>query len=116
MYEENIITDKEVKQFYNSKEWKRKRAKILERDHHECRDCRNRIADAYMNGITLTKSEAKIRRGCEVHHIKELREYPNLALNNDNLISLCTQCHNVRHGRNPKRFVRKKKLLTAERW
>lgn len=30
--------------------------------------------------------------------------------------SLCTQCHNLRHGRAPKRFARKKKLVSMERW
>lgn len=43
-------------------------------------------------------------------------EHPELGLEDDNLVSLCTQCHNLRHGRAPKRFVRKKKLVSAERW
>lgn len=110
------MTDKEVKQFYNSKEWKRKRVEILTRDHNECRDCRNRMADAFLLGKTLDRKDAKIRRATEVHHIKELKEYPNLALDSDNLVSLCTQCHNVRHGRNPKRFVRKNQPVSSEKW
>ncbi len=69
-----------------------------------------------MSGIELSGDNKKIRRAEEVHHIKELREYPNLALDDHNLISLCIQCHNIRHGRKPKRFVRKKKLVTEERW
>lgn len=54
-----------------------------------------------------------------MHHIKELKEYPNLALDDDNLVSVCTQCHNLRHGRNIRRFVGKKKnkrLINTEQW
>lgn len=111
------MTDKEVKQFYNSKEWKNnKRVEILKRDHYECQDCIKRVRDARENGTALDARDREIRRATEVHHIKELKEHPELALDENNLISLCTQCHNVRHGRNPKRFVRKKPVLTEERW
>ena len=36
--------------------------------------------------------EAKI-----VHHIKELEDHPELALVDDNLVSLCVSCHNKAH-------------------
>lgn len=110
------MNDKEVKHFYNSKEWKHKRIDILQRDLYECQDCRERLRTAAAAGQRLYGDETKIRRAAEVHHIKELRENPELALEDDNLISLCTQCHNLRHGRNPKRFVRKKKLVSEEKW
>lgn len=110
------MTEKEVKKFYNSSNWKHKRITILDRDLHECQDCRVRLREATKSGTRLAGDQAKIRAGIEVHHIKELREHPELGLEDDNLISLCTQCHNVRHGRNPKRFVRKKKLVSEERW
>ena len=55
-------------------------------------------------------------RADEVHHIKELREYPELALDDDNLVSLCAKCHNMRHGRIIKRFAKRKKRLTEEKW
>ena len=110
------MDEKEIKKFYNSKEWKRKRIDILRRDLFECQDCKQRLSKAAAEGIRLTGDDAKIRPACEVHHIKELKDYPNLALEDDNLIGLCTQCHNLRHDRNPKRFVRKKKLVNEERW
>ena len=47
---------------------------------------------------------------------KMLEKHPELGLEDDNLISLCTQCHNLRHGRAPRRFKRKKKLVSKERW
>lgn len=110
------MTEKEVKHFYNSKDWKRKRIQILDRDRHECQDCRERLRKAAEEGRHLYGEDCRIRRAQEVHHIKELREHPTLALDEDNLVSLCTQCHNIRHGRHPKRFVRKKKLVSEEKW
>lgn len=110
------MTEKEVKAFYNSSAWKHKRIEILDRDYHECQDCKARLKKALKEKIKLTGEDKKIRRAVEVHHIKELREHPELSLADNNLVSLCTQCHNIRHGRNPKRFVRKKKFVTAEKW
>ena len=110
------MTDKEAKKIYNSKRWEKKREDILIRDNYECQDCKQRLRDAMAAGIILTGDDAKIRRACEVHHIKELKEYPELAYDDDNLIGLCTQCHNLRHGRNVKRKSRKKKLVSVEWW
>lgn len=111
------MTEKEAKKFYNSKEWKTKRIYILNRDRHECQDCRARIKKAVQEGVVLNGRDREIRRGTEVHHIQELRDYPELALDDDNLISLCTTCHNIRHGRNQYQFVKKKKKhRIEERW
>lgn len=110
------MTDKEAKGFYNSSAWKLKRMQILERDHYECQDCRKRLKDAVAAGVALRGEERKIRRAEEVHHIQELKEHPELGLEDDNLISLCKSCHNVRHGRTPKRCPRKKKSVSEERW
>lgn len=114
-YEKNM-TDKEVKHFYNSGQWKEKRIQILSRDFNECQDCRKRLEDAAKEGKKLCGEDRQIRPAKEVHHIKELKDYPWLALEDSNLISLCTQCHNIRHGRNPHRFLKRKKRLTEERW
>lgn len=112
------MTEKEAKQFYNSKAWKEKREEILERDNHECQDCRRRLEEAMKKGTRLYGKEAKIWKAEQVHHVKELRERPDLGLESENLISLCTRCHNVRHGREPMKFVRKRKkrMLTEEKW
>lgn len=83
------MTDKEAKKFYNSTMWKHKRMQILERDHYECQDCRKRLRDAVAAGDILRGEEKKIRRAEEVHHIVELKEHPELGLEEDNLISLC---------------------------
>lgn len=106
------MTDKEAKSFYNSSAWKTKRILILNRDHWECQDCVSRIK----SGKELRGNDRRINRAVDVHHIKELKEHPELALEDDNLISLCVPCHNIRHGREPKKFKRKKKLVSIERW
>lgn len=111
-----LMNDKEVKAFYNSSAWKHKRIEILERDRYECQDCRKRLKKAAEHGEQLAGRDRLIRRAEEVHHVRELKEHPELALDNDNLISLCTQCHNIRHGRHPQRFVKRKKRLTEEKW
>lgn len=110
------MTDKEAKRFYNSRKWKKKRVDILKRDHHECQDCVKRLKEAAVNGTKLAADDRKIRRAVEVHHIKDLKEYPSLGLDDDNLISLCVECHNIRHGRYPKKFVKRKPRLTEEKW
>ena len=106
------MTEKEIKHFYNSSDWKRKRVEILKRDNWECQDCVSRVK----SNENLRGYERVINRANEVHHVKELREYPNLALEDDNLISLCTVCHNKRHGRETYRFNAPKERLTKEMW
>jgi len=110
------MTDREAKHFYDSAAWKHKRLQILTRDHHECQDCRKRLTAAAVAGEILNGKDRMIRRAEEVHHIKELKEHPELALSDDNLVSLCISCHNLRHGRAPKKFKRKHKLASKERW
>lgn len=72
--------DKE--KFYKNPKWISKREKILKRDDYLCQNCKR----------FGRKVSAKI-----VHHIKHLDEYPELALTNSNLISLCKKCHNKAH-------------------
>ena len=110
------MTDKEAKHFYNSKEWKKKRIDILIRDRNECQDCIVRIRKAVEEGIRLTPEDRKVRRATEVHHIQELKEHPELALDDDNLIGLCHTCHDIRHNRHTRVRRKRKKRLTEERW
>lgn len=52
-----------------------------------------------------------------VHHIKHLDKYPELALVDENLASLCNSCHNIEH---PEKFEKikqiNKKPIIEERW
>lgn len=86
--------------FYSSLTWKLKRVEILERDHYECKWCKE-------NGKVTTQFDSVL----EIDHIKELEYHPELALDNDNLRTLCKECHNKRH----KRF-NFKESKRAKRW
>ena len=68
--------------FYKSKRWLRKRENILRRDKYLCQHC---------------KRYGRRREAVTVHHIKHFEEYPELALTDSNLISLCQACHNKCH-------------------
>lgn len=70
------------KALYHTGEWKRKRDEILRRDHFACQMC---------------KAKGKYTRADTVHHIKHLRDVPELALTDDNLMSLCASCHEEIH-------------------
>ncbi len=72
----------DTSKFYKSQKWKRKREAILKRDGYRCVECRR---------------YGRMREATHVHHIKELEDYPELALASGNLESLCSQCHNKKH-------------------
>lgn len=88
---------KPVNRFYLSTAWKHKRLEILERDNYECVMCRE-------EGKVTTSKDAIL----EIDHIKELDDYPELALENSNLRTLCRKCHNKRHNRFGFKPVQKK--------
>ena len=94
------IKNGEVRKFYKSCEWIKKRKEILKRDNFECQKCKKK-------GLFF-KAEC-------VHHIKHLRKVPSLGLTDSNLISLCNICHNEEH---PEKFnqERKIKFINQERW
>lgn len=76
------------KAFYQSKEWKRVREYIFNRDNGICQDC-------YKKGI--------VSIGKEVHHIIFLTadniNNQSVTLGEDNLILLCKECHHSRHNK-----------------
>lgn len=102
---------KRVDPFYKSKEWRKCREKILIRDHYLCQQC-------LRNGKLTTANT--------VHHIKPREDYPELALDEDNLESICPPCHNQEHpekGRKKTEEPRRKRRATImkaeanpERW
>jgi 5-methylcytosine-specific restriction endonuclease McrA len=93
--------------FYRSAEWKALREQVLERDHYECQWCKAEGRVTTGNDMTL-----------EIDHIKTLEERPDLALDPDNLRTLCRDCHNKRHGRfNYRRYGRPHNPYAAdEKW
>ena len=104
-----LIEAGEEERFYSWQAWKRMSAIVRTLDHSECTRCkaRGRYAPAVI-----------------VHHVKHLRDRPDLALSifdpdtkERQLVSLCRACHEEQH---PERlapaWTPKKEALTAERW
>ncbi len=95
----------DVRKFYKSTVWKHKRKEILKRDNFECQRC---------------KSKGRFSKAEIVHHIKHLRDFPELALVNDNLKSLCATCHNEVHPEKFEKFrsnwEERNEPITKERW
>jgi len=87
------------KALYHTREWKQKRAEILKRDHYACQICR---------------SKGKYTRADTVHHVKHLRDVPELALTDGNLQSLCAACHEEVHKREGQ--MSRGCYFTEERW
>lgn len=75
--------DKQSKKIYNSKDWQRVRERVLTYYNYLCRDC------LYNKKITPYNV---------VHHVKELKDYPELAFVESNLVPLCHACHNKTHS------------------
>ena len=91
-----------VRKFYKSKPWRKKRREILRRDNRECQRC---------------KSKGKYHKAETVHHKRHLKDCPELALVDSNLISLCFNCHNIEHPEKLKKpEVERRERITPERW
>lgn len=88
--------NQEARSFYKSAAWEKCRAVVLIRDNYLCQEC-------LRNG--------KITAANTVHHIKHLEEFPELALDVDNLETICPRCHNKEHpekGKKEEKAVSKK--------
>ena len=94
--------------FYKSRYFRRLRAMVLEEQHNECQIC---------------LSHGKITAADTVHHVKHVRDHPELALSpyyyeggkrRRNLIAICKSCHANEH---PEKLPKEEKpALTEERW
>lgn len=96
-----IAEGKEYK-CYQLQEWRGRdglRVRAMKRDRYECQDC---------------KANGKQSRVDEVHHIIALKDNPSKFLDLDNVVCLCTTCHNKRHNRYFNGS--KSKIITEERW
>ncbi|MDX1807835.1 MAG: HNH endonuclease signature motif containing protein, partial [Paenisporosarcina sp.] len=86
-----------------SKEWLSLRQLALKRDKFECQMC---------------KKKGKYHKAECVHHIKEVKMFPGLALTLSNLMCLCNACHNKVHDRMSifQREQGKPKFTNKEQW
>lgn len=99
--------EKERDPFYGTSAWLGARQQALDRDHGLCVWCRK--AGRY----TIDRHGRRLPVLADmVHHIRPRKEYPELELVLDNLVSLCNKCHDDAH---PEKFghVKKKKPPTA---
>ncbi|MEK4148928.1 HNH endonuclease [Robertmurraya sp. FSL W8-0741] len=105
-------TRQQKRKFYDSEDWKQLREEVKKRDNYECQECKQ---NGYVFIDTNEYSEKAKRKKIQlvVHHIKELEDHPELALEIDNLETLCVNCHNRIHGRI---FQPKKPKWDDERW
>lgn len=84
----SVLTKEDRDRFYNSYTWRKLRLEILKRDNFECQWCKRK-------GIVTTKDDTTLI----VDHIKELETHPKLALDPNNLRTLCFFHHELRHDR-----------------
>ena len=93
--------------FYNSKAWERLSAAVRKMDHYQCVLC------------------GSMRRPLIVHHVKKLKDRPDLALSlrdpdtgERQLITVCKRCHERLH---PEALQEQKQMaksdeIASERW
>lgn len=104
-----LIEDGREHEFYAGYDWQRMADKVRRYDKRECQQC---------------KSRGRYRRGVIVHHVKHLRDRPDLAMllfdpdtRERQLITLCKQCHEAEH---PEALaapeITKERYKTEERW
>ena len=102
------------RKFYNSVAWRNKRDKIKKRDGYECQWCKQE------GRLTIDTGE-KNRNGRKknaliVHHIKELIDFPELRLTDENLVTVCFKCHEQHHERWIENNKQKETKWTDENW
>jgi len=89
----NLIAAGEPERFYKSRYWRELSRQIIAENHNECYMCR----EAH-----------KVARAVLVHHVKPLRDHPELAYSKTytdsdgehvQLMPLCFNCHEKIHER-----------------
>lgn len=94
------------RKFYDRAAWAGLRDEVLRLDNRECQLCRAR---------------GRYRRADLVHHVKRLRDRPDLALSiwdgdERQLVSLCKRCHEEQHPESLRQTTQSQEPLTLERW
>jgi 5-methylcytosine-specific restriction enzyme A len=102
-----LIAEDRLHEFYTSAIWLNLRGEILSGDHHECQHC---------------MKHGKYSPATTVHHVKHLKEFPELALSKSywehgiehrQLISICSDCHRAEH---PLKMWTARPQINTERW
>jgi 5-methylcytosine-specific restriction enzyme A len=105
-------TRDQKRKFYDSGLWKQLRTEVKKRDNNECQECK-RQGQVKIDTNEYSEKAKRKKIQLVVHHIKELEHHPELALDIDNLETVCVDCHNKEHGR---LFEQKEKKWNDEIW
>ena len=81
-------TIEQKQKFYSGYAWKKLRKQVIKRDNAECQECK-RNGLVFINTNEMNKSGRRKKISLIVHHKKELEDYPELALDIDNLETVC---------------------------
>lgn len=101
-----LIQSGKAHDFYSWPEWDNLRAEVLKIDNYECQRC---------------KEHHRHRRAVIVHHVRHLKDRPDLALSiydgdERQLISVCKQCHEELHPESQRQYKKTSNPVTSERW
>jgi 5-methylcytosine-specific restriction endonuclease McrA len=94
-----LIREDRVAEFYNSRGWRNLADEVIVANHGECQMCK----DSHI-----------LTRATLVHHVKPLREHPELAYDRSNLMPLCHDCHERIHNRGI--YANLGKFTNVEKW
>ena len=94
--------------WYNSEPWRSTREAVLKADRHECQRCKER---------------GRYSRAVLVHHVKHLKDRPDLALSiidpatgERQLVSVCKRCHELLHPESQRQYRMREAPVTIVRW
>ncbi|WP_407270033.1 HNH endonuclease [Radiobacillus sp. PE A8.2] len=108
-------TKEQKRKFYDSGSWKQMRKRIKQRDNYECQECKRR-GRLTIDTNEYSESAKRKKIMLVVDHIKEVEDYPELALDEGNLQTLCVNCHNFKHGRYVDYSLWRKKPKWDDEW
>ena len=103
-----LVADNCVEEFYNDRYWRRLSKEIIGENHNEC---------------LLCKAEHRLTTATLVHHVRHLKDYPELAYSRTytdetgthmQLMPLCHDCHERMHARGI--YAKRSGYTNEERW
>lgn len=84
----NGYTKASIEGFYNKMSWRKLRDYVI-KNEPLCREC---------------LKQGRVRPATLVDHIKSIEEFPDLALDEDNLQPLCEKCHRDKTRRDHSKY------------
>ena len=97
--------------FYHSTDYDIWREIVLERDHYECQFFAGKWNDGIHKPYKIKPVVANT-----AHHIKPIKEHPELCLNINNGVALSFEAHEIIEDRARWKFRKQKKYITEEKW